>query len=292
MAKKEYKQLLKEAISEFDTSKTVEVKGPMLDPILKWDGGGEVPTNKDAASILERYYFNDDQDKFVEEMDYNDDGKPDKGSAMKHTQGAGTEQAGTDDKGMDKHEEEIAKEAEELDKDVDEGDLEDMKEQDEMKDDDEEEKEDEMAESAVLEKLIAEMEEEEDENDEEGVEEAELMAGDNDWEGVKSDVEAKDEKKTKNPEEDSQGAGTKQAGTGNADGQVPDRKDMADAFVDPKHYTEAEEMDDEKDEELDVDDKVSEGTPLTDITDEEKDEDLKEAFELFSEQIEEDDDEV
>ena len=77
MAKKEYKQLLKEAISEFDTSKTVEVKGPMLDPILKWDGGGEVPTNKDAASILERYYFSEDKDKFVEEMDFNDDDGPD-----------------------------------------------------------------------------------------------------------------------------------------------------------------------------------------------------------------------
>jgi hypothetical protein len=42
MAKKKvsYQNLLKEAISEFDTSKTVDVKGPMLDPILKWDGDG------------------------------------------------------------------------------------------------------------------------------------------------------------------------------------------------------------------------------------------------------------
>ena len=54
-----YVKLLKEAIAEFDTSKTVDMKGPMLDPIMSYDGAGELPTHKDAASILERYYFNE-----------------------------------------------------------------------------------------------------------------------------------------------------------------------------------------------------------------------------------------
>ena len=52
--KRTYMSLLKEAIAEFDTSDNLEVKGPMLDPILSWDGGGEIPVFKDAASILER----------------------------------------------------------------------------------------------------------------------------------------------------------------------------------------------------------------------------------------------
>lgn len=60
-----YKDLLKQAISEFDTSKAVDVKGPFLDPILAYDGGGELPTHKDASSILERYYFKEKADPGV-----------------------------------------------------------------------------------------------------------------------------------------------------------------------------------------------------------------------------------
>ncbi|MCK5614847.1 hypothetical protein KAR91_73980, partial [Candidatus Pacearchaeota archaeon] len=60
-----YMNLLKEAISEFDTSKSVDIKGPMLDPILSYNGGGELPTHKDAASILERYYFQENADAGV-----------------------------------------------------------------------------------------------------------------------------------------------------------------------------------------------------------------------------------
>jgi len=70
MSKKQsYMNLLKEAISEFDTSDNLEVKGPMLDPIISWDGGGEIPTYKDAASILERYYFNEDKDDPIETLE-------------------------------------------------------------------------------------------------------------------------------------------------------------------------------------------------------------------------------
>lgn len=84
-----YMALLKEAISEFDTSDNVDVKGPMLDPILGYDGGGELPTHKNVSDILERYYFNQKEDKGVtvndinEEVDHIDkDAVDDKGKAM------------------------------------------------------------------------------------------------------------------------------------------------------------------------------------------------------------------
>ena len=96
-----YQNLLKQAISEFDTSKTVDVKGPMLDPFLKWDGQGELPIYKDAASILERYYFNETSDKGVEivdEAEGNEDGTEAKTASEKDAEGAGTQQAGTSDK--------------------------------------------------------------------------------------------------------------------------------------------------------------------------------------------------
>jgi hypothetical protein len=115
-----YRNLLKEAISEFDTSKTVEVKGPMLDPILSWDGDGELPIYKDAASILERYYFSDESDDQVTvtdltESEYNEDGTEAKTPSEKNAEGTGTEQAGTSDagniRGMEKEKEkDIAKE--------------------------------------------------------------------------------------------------------------------------------------------------------------------------------------
>ena len=73
MSKKQsYMNLLKQAISEFDTSDNLEVKGPMLDPIISWDGGGEIPTYKDAASILERYYFDENQDAPIRTLEEED----------------------------------------------------------------------------------------------------------------------------------------------------------------------------------------------------------------------------
>lgn len=65
--KKNYKELLKESIlKEFDTSKNVDVKGPMLDAILSYSGSGELPTHQDASSILERYYYGEKMDRGVE----------------------------------------------------------------------------------------------------------------------------------------------------------------------------------------------------------------------------------
>lgn len=349
MSKKKvsYQNLLKEAISEFDTSKTVDVKGPMLDPILSWDGGGELPIYKDAASILERYYFNETADHGVEidEMEYNPDGTEKKSAAMKHTHGPGTEQAGTSDAanipGSKKDAaKDIAKEDEELfedlflEQDEDEDEEEEveeaykkMKEQDEDEGEDEEEEvneqeekdednEEEMTEdleNAVIEKLISEMEAEEEEGDEEEVEEGDMSyQGD----GVKPGMTAPDEKDSKDPEEHTTGAGTEQAGTGDAEGQVPDRKDMHDKFVKAKKYTdelarifeqdedEGEEDEDEDEEkELDVDKEVKEQAsgaghvPPPSLQrkmktgDQGEQDEYEEAFQLFKEAIEDDDEE-
>jgi len=97
MAKKTYQELLKENLSEFDTTKTVDVKGPMLDPILGYAGDGELPTYKDAASVLERYYFGEKKkEDEISEMDYENDKGDSSGESMKNTEGPeGEEQAGT-----------------------------------------------------------------------------------------------------------------------------------------------------------------------------------------------------
>ena len=59
--KSNYVERLKESImtTYADLPKTVDSKGkgPMIDPILGYDGSGEMETTKDIASILERYYF-------------------------------------------------------------------------------------------------------------------------------------------------------------------------------------------------------------------------------------------
>lgn len=325
-----YQNLLKQAIAEYDTSTHLQVKGPMLDPIIGWEGDGELPTYKDAASILERYYYNQDSDKGVEvsEADYEND-KGEDGKGMEHGEGAGTEQAGTDDAGtveggLKSKEKMIAKEQEgeeNGDEEEENGEEEGEEEMEEAKlaeeewDDkdvppakkyDEENMTTEDIENAVIEKLIAEMEEEDeedekDEKDEEGeeeMEEAEVMS----YTGEGPKEEAPKEKVSKDPEEHTTGAGTEQAGTGDAEGEVPDRKDVADDMVKPKNYNEQEEAGeedeegeekDEEEEELDVDEKMEESVPLKVIAQKQKDFDydndaVSEAFELFKEQIEED----
>lgn len=314
-----YQNLLKEAIAEFDTSKTVDVKGPMLDPILKWDGQGELPIYKDAASILERYYFNEGSDKGVEvaEMEYNEDGTEAKTDAMKDGEGTGTEQAGTSDKATipaSKKEiaKDLAKESEANNKDVPEKkkyvDEQDKEEEVEVKDEEEVEESSDLTEdleNAVIEKLIAEMEDE-DEDEKEDIEEAEVMNYTGD--GVKPGMDASKEKKASGPEEDAQGAGTEQAGTGTSAGQVPNRKDNADKMVKPKNYNEADEVEvdaGDEEEELDVDKKVKEDAPAPSAVPggpgpdkEDGDEDIKEgddvyeeAFQIFKEAIEDEDEE-
>lgn len=301
-----YQNLLKQAIAEFDTSKIVDVKGPMLDPILKWDGQGELPIYKDAASILERYYFNESSDKGVEvsEMEYNEDGTEAKTASEKDAQGTGTEQAGTSDKNIPGEKKEIekdlAKESEVQGKDVPKA-KKYVDEQEEEK----EEKEEEMTENlenSIIEKLIAEMEEEDEEEKEEVKEGDMSYTGD----GVKPGMEAPKEKKASGPEEDAQGAGTEQAGTGTDAGQIPDRKDNADKMVKPKNYNEQEEApanadeDEGEEAELDVDTKVKEAAgvvPPPSLQKKMKDEDqgdddlYEEAFKIFKEAIEDMEDE-
>jgi hypothetical protein len=229
MSKKNYMSLLKEAISEFDTSDNVDVKGPMLDPILSWDGDGEVPTYKDAAGILERYYFNEDKEKSIdtlEEAEYENDKGGSSGESMKNAEGEGTEQAGTSDASTvpaskKEKEKDIAKEADEVD----------------AKDDEEAVEEDidlEM-ENTIIEKLISEMEDDEDEDDDdddEAVEEAEMK-----YTGKGPKETMPKEKKAKGPEDDAEGAGTQQAGTGSDEKHLPDRKDKHNDAVKPKKYT-------------------------------------------------------
>jgi len=60
--------------------------------------------------------------------------------------------------------------------------------------------------------------------------------------GVAPGMSAKDEKEASGPMEDTAGAGTEQAGTGDSAGQIPDRKDVADSFVDPKNYNEMQNV--------------------------------------------------
>ena len=262
--KKSYMSLLKEAIAEFDTSDNLEVKGPMLDPILSWDGDGEIPIYKDAASILERYYFNESRDDGVETMGegseleakYQNDKGSASGEAMKNAKGTGTEQAGTSDAGT------ILASKAEKSKDIAKEDL--QREQDEDDDEDAEaveekafdkdsvkakeytdESEELDMENAIIEKLISEMEDEDSDDDEsedkEEVEEGKEIMGYT-GDDVAPGMQAKDEKKASGPEEDTKGAGTEQAGTGTDAGQVPPRKDMADQMVKPKNYTDENAM--------------------------------------------------
>jgi hypothetical protein len=337
-----YQKLLKEAISEYDTSKTVDVKGPMLDPILSYAGGGELPTHKDAASILERYYFKEEADNGVEINDKGEDGK-----GMDHAEGTGTEQAGTSDKSISgtkkEIEGELAKESkrlkgkairEEEDKEEDKKEdekkdevppspvkteskkrirEEEEKKEDEKKEDDEKKDEEVAMENAIIEKLIAEMEDEDKKEPEEDKKEDEKEeaikegdAPDYEGDGVKPGMEAPKEKEAKTSMDDAQGAGTQQAGTGDANGQVPSRKDVADSFVKPAQL-EAEEVKDaepdadEDDKDLDVDKAIKEANGSVmppsmqkKVKHEDQGAELQEIFRLFKEEIEaegDDDDE-
>ena len=256
MSKKSYMSLLKEAIAEFDTSDNLEVKGPMLDPILSWQGDGELPVYKDAASILERYYFNENRDDGVDSLDegeleakYQNDKGSASGPAMKNAKGAGTEQAGTSDSGTilgskDEKEKDIAKEG--LQREQDDDDDDDEKEMEESEfsgkkvpPDKEYTDENLEMENAIIEKLIEEMEDDDDDDDADDLEEAEVMSYTGD--GPKG-ADAPKEKKATGPEEDAHGAGTEQAGTGSDEGEIPPRKDMHDKMVKPKQYTDENAM--------------------------------------------------
>ena len=165
-----YVDLLKEAISEFDV-KSFDYKGPMTEPILGYTGDGEMETNKDAASILERYYYNEKNpvlEQTVEEPDPEEKNEIVTGDTPDDI-----------DETMDDFEDEILNdetsidEAFDISEDLDllgeeaevlgdQEEVEEPEEKEEKKEKKEEEDEGEEAamESAILEKLIEEMEEE------------------------------------------------------------------------------------------------------------------------------------
>jgi len=253
MSKKKvsYMGLLKEAISEFDTSKSVDVKGPMLDPILSYSGGGELPTHKDAASILERYYFQEEEDTGV--------------SVFEDTLAADTNDVdaipGKDPKKTRADVEDELTEQEDAEEDSDD---ENLGEAEEASGDDEAAEVEESAsielENSVIEKLIAEMEDDLDESNH--------VAGDKGAQGEEA------------------------MGTGNADDQVPPRKDIT------KESDDADS--DDEDEDVDVDKKVAEmdagadagtgGGPIGKAKKGgEDEEDIEEAFKIFEKEIMDDD---
>ena len=285
--KKSYINLLKESISEFDTSKQVDIKGPMLDPILGYDGGGELPTHKDAASVLERYYFNQDRDKGVvvehednvmDEFPGDKDGSStdaDVASQKKDIETAVQEQDEAPDESSEqkKEIEDAIKEQDELNAE-DDDDLKDLDEQDELgaDDKDEDKKADtEVVENAVIAKLIGEMEEE-------------MATDDKDEEVSESD----------------EGVGGEEAmGTGGREDEVPPRKDMTTESMMRKLYEEVEAEEAEKkeaEEKIDVDKQIAsedagvgsgpikagKGEMGTD------DDELEEAFNIFMEEVEND----
>jgi len=316
-----YQQLLKEAISEFDTSKNVDVKGPMLDPILSYKGDGELPTYKDAASVLERYYYNQKQDRGVEvsESDYENDTGTKSKEGSEHTEGpSGEEQAGTSDASTipaskDEKGKDIAKESKRIKEQEDEGSKEDEEEDKKEEEEKMEEGADltEEVENAVIEKLIAEMEEEDEDEDEEKDEEEMKESDGNPSSDFKGVADAPKEKAASGPEQDTKGAGgTQQAGTGNAETEVPDRKDRHDDAVEPKKYTdesavreqddEMKDEDEEEEKDLDVDKEVKEAAgaggnavvpSLQKKMGGEDEDELEEAFKLFKEEIDSEDEE-
>jgi hypothetical protein len=292
MSKKvSYMTLLKEAISdaEHDTSKPVDIKGPMLDPILSYSGGGELPTQKDAASILERYYFNEDADLgvTVEQDEKEEEEKEEKVEEKM----AGDVQG--DVKGLAASDNEVdavpGKDPGATKKDIEDEIKEELAAVSEQDDDDEtaDAAEDaakvsteiEALENSVIEKLIAEMEGEE---EEEEMEEANRVAGDRGAQGEEA------------------------MGTGNDDDQVPPRKDSTNEQDDAKPFAGKETPEEEKAEKEAIKDrdaamkegdagvgpgpmKAGKGKLGEDEEGGVGQDPMEEAFKIFKEEIEEDD---
>jgi len=244
-----YTKLLKEALSaEWDTTKTVDAKGPMLDPILGYDGGGELETHKDAASILERYYFKEEvQEGLVEAVENELDEDPQKKA--------------------------IAATKSDIADEVDAGETGSLTEQEEKEEEEEEEKEEEVeegntivgTENAIIEKLISEMEEEDAETDEEAeeVEEGKAVVEQEEEEEEEEkelDVDKEVDEEEKEEIEEVAGAGAgplpaMAAKSGMGDGIQ--RDDVEEAFnIFREQIEEETEEDDEEVDDEEVEEKV------------------------------------
>lgn len=255
-----YVELLKEAIQEYDT-KSFDVKGPMLDPIISYNGGGELETHKDASSVLERFYFKEkdaDSRVFVEQ-----DVQEKEPEENEIETG---EEADSVDATMDDLEDELLEDFM-LEDDADGGDLEDAAdvpsefEKEEGGSDKVEGIADvtESMEQAVIEKLISEMEEA----------------------GPEKEIE---------PEDDEE---TKEAGTGLADekevDKVVEELELEMLMLEQEEEAKEEEKKEgeeegEEEKDLDVDAKIkteaSNGRGIVNNSS------IEEAFKLFKEQIE------
>ena len=248
-----YINLLKEAIKEFDNiGDTVDIKGPMLDTILAYRGDGELETSKDAASILERYYFEENQDPGVaieEEgpIDNAIDEVPDKNieKTKKDIEKAVTEQE-------EEKEEEGKEEEEEIEEQKEEG-------KEEEKEEDLEESD---LENAIVEKLIAEME-------------SEILEDENKGAGTEAAGTGGDEKEIPDRKDKGEGFPVKAA-------EVKEQEEE-DLDVD-------EEM--EKGEELEEAEAGGEHGPGPSAVEDEEEKELEEAFKIFKEQIEEEVEEI
>jgi len=294
-----YKELLKKAIAEYDTSKNVDVKGPFLDPILSYSGDGELPTHKDAASVLERYYFERDQDERMrvevtedtepgisvppkEENEIETGEDPDSVAATKSdiekevtedttsapdTDGdSGTEQAA--EKGAEgevpsrKDDVDVSvgeQEVVDVDKEMEKEEEEGEEEAEEEKEAGEEIEEADAVEEAVIEKLIAEMEEEE---------------------APLSEQEEPEEKEEEEKEEEAE-VEEECVGVKKEQEEVPEEEE--------------EKEEEEKEEEEEIEEAAGNlgGPPLAGHKDAQAEgtEAIDEAFQLFKEQIEADEEE-
>ena len=72
MKKSTYISVLKESLQEADTTKTSDILGPMVEPILGYDGNGELKTHKSAADILKKYYFEGEGNEGESVIEVND----------------------------------------------------------------------------------------------------------------------------------------------------------------------------------------------------------------------------
>lgn len=260
-----YVKLLKEAIADFDMSKTVDVKGPMLDPILSYKGDGELPTHKDAASILERYYFKEEHDSDIKVPVFEKEGPDNKVGGDKDPIDNDIDEV--PDENIEKTKKEIEKAVTEQDKETPPEEKEEEEEEKEEEEVEEEEKgakpkEDELEievkeedtkiesiENSIIEKLIEEMEEEIIDENAEG--------------------------------EDTEGEGTKAAGAGDAEEEIPDRKDEVDVKGEAAEFSNLEK---------DILKDVKEGSGLGPIEPDKKDQDsVEEAFKIFKDEIEAED---
>ena len=165
-----YTSVLKKALTESSNSDGASVRGPMLSNVIDYTGDGEYETSKElnAATILERFYFQDDSSYLIENVDNEIDEVPPTSDGITDEIKDQIEKELTeaeDDASDDDTEQKAGfndelKEAEE-DEDHEEPDADDEGgESDNDEDDKEKVSESSLIENAVIRKLIQEMEDE------------------------------------------------------------------------------------------------------------------------------------